>query len=134
MTDYGNKAVINCTTGEVTSVPYTAEEIAARDAERAAAALASIVYSITPASAVIIANGVDSASFTVRSDPADATVNLLVGGIVETVEMTDGVGYFDINSEVAGVITITGETGPLAEIHSHVYAAQAVPPPGAPII
>ena len=91
-------------------------------------------YSISPDSAVIVADGQSAAVFVVTGNPADTSVNVLVAGQVEVIGMTDGRGEFEVVSEQTGVIVVTGESGPLAQQVAKVYAAAAVVPPGAPIL
>jgi len=132
---YGAKRRVDCSTGEVIEEALTIEQVEIRDAEREAAKLAAIRYSISPDSVVIVADGIDAAVFVVTGDPAQATVNINIGGMIETIEMTAGRGEFEVVSEQAGVIVVRGEDGPLADCVAKVYAAEAVtPPPGDPIL
>ena len=83
-------------------------------------------YTISPSIILIPADGVTSATLTVVSNPADATAELLYGGVPLSVPLVDGIGEQEITNDLPGVLIITGSAGELANIKTYVYAGNEV--------
>lgn len=83
-------------------------------------------YSISPKEAIIVADGVDKAVFTVTAKPntsVDIKINDL---IVEVVISSSGTGSLNVKSNNAGVLYVRGTSGKLALCESKVYAGEMV--------
>jgi hypothetical protein len=83
-------------------------------------------YSISPERVEIAADGVDSIDFVIVADPNDATVNVLLSGVVQPVELTDGVGTVTVKSDIPGLIIIQGESGALHECIGRAICLEVV--------